>query len=145
MNRLVDFICYLMKRSLLCSFPLYNFALYLLWKLNTLFPCFMISHKILPCVFNKAYKEYLKPPTDRQDPQDVNSFCSSPNLHQGFPGGSGDKASAAMWETWVRSLGWEDPLEKEMATHSSTLAWKIPWMEEPGRLQNMGAQRVGHD
>ena len=51
----------------------------------------------------------------------------------------------AMWETQVRSLGWEDPLEKEMATHSSTLAWKIPWTEEPGRLQSMGLQRVGHD
>ena len=51
----------------------------------------------------------------------------------------------AMRETWVRSLGWEDPLEKEMATHSSTLAWKIPWMEEPGRLQSMGTQIVGHD
>ena len=50
-----------------------------------------------------------------------------------------------MQETWVRSLGWEDPLEKEMATHSSTLAWKIPWMEELGRLQPMGSQRVGHD
>ena len=50
-----------------------------------------------------------------------------------------------MRETWVQSLGWEDPLEKEMATHSSTLAWKIPWMEEPGRLQSMGSQRVGHD
>src|SRR5574341_967679 len=46
----------------------------------------------------------------------------------------------AMWETWVRSLGWEDPLEKEMATHSSILAWRIPWTEEPGRLQNMGSQ-----
>ena len=44
----------------------------------------------------------------------------------------------AMWETWVQSLGQEDPLEKEMATHSSTLALKIPWMEEPGRLQSMG-------
>ena len=44
----------------------------------------------------------------------------------------------AMWETWVRSLGGEDPLEKEMATHSSTLAWKIPWTEEPGRLPSMG-------
>ena len=51
----------------------------------------------------------------------------------------------AMWDTWVQSLVWEDPLEKEMATHSSTLAWKIPWMEEPGRLQSMGSQRVGHD
>ena len=50
-----------------------------------------------------------------------------------------------MWETWVRSLGWEDPLEKEMATHSSTLAGKIPWTEECGRLQSMGLQRVGHD
>ena len=48
-------------------------------------------------------------------------------------------------ETWVQSLSWEDPLEKEMATHSSTLAWKIPWIEEPGRLQSMGSQRVGHD
>ena len=51
----------------------------------------------------------------------------------------------AIRETWVRSLGWEDPLEKEMATHSSTLAWKIPWTEKPGRLQSMGSQRVGHD
>ena len=51
----------------------------------------------------------------------------------------------AVWETWVQSLGWEDPLEKEMATHSSTLAWKIPWTEEPGGLQSMGAQRVEHD
>ena len=50
-----------------------------------------------------------------------------------------------MQETQVRSLGWEDPLEKEMATHSSTLAWRIPWMEEHGRLQSMGSQRVRHD
>ena len=50
-----------------------------------------------------------------------------------------------MWETQVQLLGREDPLEKEMATHSSTLAWKIPWTEEPGRLQPMGLQRVGHD
>ena len=50
-----------------------------------------------------------------------------------------------MQETWVQSLGWEDPLEKEMATHSSTLAWEIPWMEEPGKLRSMGSQRVGHD
>ena len=63
----------------------------------------------------------------------------------GFPGGSDSKASAYNAETQVRSLGWEDPLEKEMATHSSILAWKIPWTEEPGRLQSMGLQRVGHD
>ena len=52
---------------------------------------------------------------------------------------------SAMQETQVQSLGWEDPLKKEMATHSSTLAWKIPWMEEPGRLQSMGSLKVGHD
>ena len=51
----------------------------------------------------------------------------------------------AMQETWVQFLGWEDPLEKEMATHSSTLAWKIPWIEEPGRLQSTGWQTVRHD
>ena len=51
----------------------------------------------------------------------------------------------AVQEIWVRSLGWEDPLEKEMATHSSILAWKISWTEEPGGLQSMGSQRIGHD
>ena len=55
------------------------------------------------------------------------------------------KCLPAMWETWVLSLGREDPLEKEMATHFSTLAWKILWTEEPGRLQSMGLQSVGHD
>ena len=55
------------------------------------------------------------------------------------------KRLTTMQKTQVRSLGWEDPLEKEMATYSSTLAWKIPWMEEHGRLQSMGSQRVGHD
>ena len=55
------------------------------------------------------------------------------------------KSLPAVWETQVRSLGQEDPQEKEMATHSSTLAWKIPWMVEPGRLQFMGSQRIGHD
>ena len=55
------------------------------------------------------------------------------------------KRLPAMQETWVRSLGQEDPLEKEMATHSSTLAWKIPWTKKPGGLQSMGLQRVGHD
>ena len=55
------------------------------------------------------------------------------------------KRLSTMRETWVRSLGWEDPLEKEMAIHSRTIAWKTPWTEEPGRLQSMGSQRVGHD
>ena len=55
------------------------------------------------------------------------------------------KNMRAMWETWIRSLGWEDPLEEGMATHSSILAWRIPWTEEPGKLQSMLWQRVGHD
>ena len=55
------------------------------------------------------------------------------------------KSLSAMQETWVRSLSWEDPLEKGMAIHSSILAWRIPWTEEPGRLQSMGSQRVRHD
>ena len=54
------------------------------------------------------------------------------------------KSLSAMWENQVWSLGWEDPLEKEMATHSWTLAWKIPWTEEPGRLQSMGSLKVRH-
>ena len=53
-----------------------------------------------------------------------------------------EKHLSAILETWIETLGQEDPLEKEMATHSSTLAWKIPWMEEPGRLQSMGSQKV---
>ena len=55
------------------------------------------------------------------------------------------KPLPAMRETWVQSLGQEDPWEKEMATHSSILVWRIRWMEEPGGLQSMGSQRVGHD
>ena len=67
------------------------------------------------------------------------------NLTECFPGGSKGKESACNQETQVRSLGWEDPLEKEMATHSSILAWRIPWTEKPGRLQFTGSRRVGHD
>ena len=55
------------------------------------------------------------------------------------------KRLPTMWETWVQSLGQEDPLEKEMTTHSSILAWRIPWMEEPGGLQSTGSQRIGHN
>jgi len=65
--------------------------------------------------------------------------------HSGFPGGSDSKASDAWWETWVQCLDQEDSLEKEIATHSSTLDWKIPWMEESGGLQSMGLHRVGHN
>ena len=56
-----------------------------------------------------------------------------------------EKRLPTVWETQVPSLGWEDPLEKEVATHSSTLAWRILWMEEPGGLQSMGSHRVRHD
>ena len=65
------------------------------------------------------------------------AFLSSSRLY--------GKNLPAMWETWVQSLGREDPLEKEMATHSSVLAWRIPWMEELDGLQSMGSQRVAHD
>ena len=53
------------------------------------------------------------------------------------------KNPPAMKETWIRSLGWEDPLEEGMATHFSVLAWRLPWTEEPGELESMGSQRVG--
>ena len=63
----------------------------------------------------------------------------------GFPVAQLVKNLPAVWKTWVQSLGWEDPLEKAVVPHSSTLAWKIPWMEDPGRLQSMESQRVRHD
>ena len=76
-------------------------------------------------------------------------YCGQESLRRNgvalieLPGGSDSKASCL--QCGIRSLGREDPLEKEMATHSSTLAWKIPWLEERGRLQSMGSQRVGHN
>ena len=63
----------------------------------------------------------------------------------GSPGGSGSEEPTATQETQVQSLGWEDSLENGMATHSSILAWRIPWTEEPGRLQSTGSQRAVHD
>ena len=71
--------------------------------------------------------------------------CGRPMQHEGFPGGSEVKVSACNTETRVQSLGWEDLLEKEMATYSSILAWRSPWMEEPGGLQSMGSQSMGHN
>ena len=62
----------------------------------------------------------------------------------GFGRSPGEGNGNPLLETWVQSLGWEDLLEKEMATHSSILGWRIPWTEEPGRLQFMESQRVGH-
>ena len=70
-------------------------------------------------------------------------FCSV--IYEITSGGSELKRLPAVREPWVRSLGQEGLLEKEMATHSSILAWRIPWMEEPGGLQSTGSQRVGHD
>ena len=67
------------------------------------------------------------------------------SIFTGFPVAQRIKRLPAMQETQVRSLGWEDPLEKEMAADSSILAWRIPWTEEPGVLQSMGSQRVRHD
>ena len=67
---------------------------------------------------------------------------------RGFPGGTSDKEPFCQCrghESQFRSLGWEDPLEEGMATHSSILAWTIPWTEEPGGLQSIGSQRIGHD
>ena len=95
-------------------------------------------------------------PEDLLDPGDLlnpGNEPASPAFAGGFfttepPGKPGSlvvqmvKSLPAVRETWVQSLGWEDPLEKEMATHSSILAWRIPWMEEPGGLQSTGSQRV---
>ena len=66
-------------------------------------------------------------------------------LRECFPGDSVVKNPPAKQEMWVRSLGWEDPLEKDMATYLSILAWRIPWTEDLGGFQSMGSQRVGHD
>ena len=72
-------------------------------------------------------------------------FADNLVILRGFPGGSDGKESACNAEDPVSSVGGEDPLEKEMATHSSILAGRIPWAQEPGRLQSMGLQRVGYD
>ena len=71
----------------------------------------------------------------------ANQWCSV----TGFPGGSGGEESAFSGRDWVQSLGWEDPLEKGMATCSSILAWNVPWTEKPGRLQSIRSPRVEHD
>ena len=85
----------------------------------------------------------LVPPGNPMQEQLINYM---PSFHtMDFPSGSVVKNLPAMQETWVQSLGWEDPLEQGMATHSSILAWRIPWTEEPGGLQFIGSQRVRHD
>ena len=78
----------------------------------------------------------------------IQEFRFQQRANEGFPGGSVVKNLPAMQEPQemgVQSLGWEDPLEEEMTTHSSILAWRIPWTEEPDGLQSMGLQRVTHD
>ena len=84
-------------------------------------------------------------PSPSLDPRVPCVFFAALTPDRDFPGGSVVKCLPAMQETWVRFLDQEDPLEKEMAIHSSTVAWKIPWTEEPDRLQFMGSQRVGHN
>ena len=70
---------------------------------------------------------------------------NDPYIITGFPGSSDSKESPAMEETWILSLGWEDSLEKDMATHSSILAWRISWTEKPSSLQSMRLQRIKHN
>ena len=79
--------------------------------------------------------------------QETEEICIAwvTNNHEGFPGGSNSKESTSVQGAQVQYLGQEDPLEKGMVTHSSTLAWEIPWTEETGGLQSMGSQRVGHN
>ena len=88
-------------------------------------------------------KETLVPSLGREDPLEKGTATHSSIL--GFPWWQTVKNLPVMQETWVQFLDWEDPLEKGTATHSSTLAWRILWTEEPGGLQSMGSQRVGHD
>ena len=91
------------------------------------------DHDLFIAKFRLKLKKVGK--TTRPFRYDLNQI---PYDYTGFPGGSDSKVSACNAETWIQSLGWEDPLEKKMATHSSTLAWQIPWTEEPGRLQSLG-------
>ena len=72
-------------------------------------------------------------------------FSGTLHSNPGFLGGSDGKEYTCMWETWVLSLGWEDPLEEGMAIHSSILAGESPWTERPGELQSMGSQKVRHN
>ena len=97
-------------------------------------PAFIPRGCILRCFLNKTELQHRA----------VTSVCLR-KLHGALTLAQRLKCLPAMQETWVQSLGREDPLEKEMATHSSILAWRIPWTEEPGGLQSMGSQRVRHD
>ena len=96
-----------------------------------IFLVFMKTRSSYPCHVQLAFLVHLM----------MNIFPCSYSDIWGFPGGSAVKNLPSMQETQVQSLGWEDPLEEEMATHPSILAWEIPWTEEPGGLQSMGSQK----
>ena len=81
----------------------------------------------------------------RRDSEGLNILPGLKQPHEASQVAQRVKNPSGMQETWVQSLDWEDPLEEGMAIHSSTLAWRIPWTEKPGRLQSMRSQRVGHD
>ena len=124
---------------------LFNWSFYLLIFLQKKYPGFSLlqpSHLLWKSLF-------LLSPSGTQPPREPRGHslhCHSPNNLDGASlVAQRVECLPAMQETQVQSLGWEDPLEKEMATLSSTLAWKIPWMEEPGGLQFLGSQRVRHD
>ena len=112
------------------------------------FPQFVMIHTVKGfSIVNEAEVEvFLELSCFFYDPADVGNLISGSSA---FSGASlvaqSVKHLPAVWDTWVQFLGREDPLEKEMATHSSILAWKIPWIENPGGLQSMGSQRVGHN
>ena len=129
----------------------YTFTL--LWKSHQIFPCLWASHSWYPgfpgfsvgkesacdagdAGLNPGSGRSPGEGKERHPLQYSRAFLVAQMVVENPP---------AMQETWVQSLGWDDPLEKGMATHSSILAWRIPWTEEPGRLQSMGSQRVGHD
>ena len=108
--------------------------------------CFFIPHHFLLLWPPPLFSFRVPPmPGPAGPPRQLNRFISLSLKHFGLPRWLRQKNLPAVQETWVRSLGGEDPLEKEMAPHSSILAWRIPWTEEPGGLQSTGSQRVGHD
>ena len=107
----------------------------------------LLSHQGNPSIGDTAVKKQTKNEISFSR-QTVHVIISKLSCQCDFPGSASDKESACQCrrhETWVRSPGWEEPLEEEMATHSNILAWKIPWTEEPGGLQSMGSQRVRLD
>ena len=114
-------------------------------------PCWVVEHHVdipqfaVQLLMDLYILYYLKILSNAAMNIHIKSLCGHILLFRASQVAQRLKHLPAMRETWVWSLGQEDPLEKEMATHSSIIAWRIPWMEEPGELQSMGSQRVGHD